>query len=300
MLESVQREKVRFSSGGEECAAWFYPGTNGACVVMAGGFAVPKEPGTDRFARRFQQAGFSALGFDYRRLGESGGTPRLVLGMRDHVADWLAAIAYVRTLPGVDPDRVGLWGFSASGGLVMEVVARCPEVAAVVAQSANVGGLAAARAPARYQKPGAMLRLLGRGVRDALGGLVGREPLLVPLAGAPGTVALLSTPDGWVVPHPLDPDGRYSQWRQAVAARSALAMPLHRSGSAAARVRCPLLAVVCDQDRTAPPEATIAAVERAPRGEVVSVPGGHYAPFLDAHEQAVREELAFLERHLVR
>lgn len=37
---------------------------------MAGGFAVTKEPGTDRFATRFADAGFGVLAFDYRGLGE--------------------------------------------------------------------------------------------------------------------------------------------------------------------------------------------------------------------------------------
>lgn len=46
MRDSAQREKVRFTSGGPECVAWHYPETNAACVVMAGGFAVTKEPGT--------------------------------------------------------------------------------------------------------------------------------------------------------------------------------------------------------------------------------------------------------------
>ena len=64
-----KRQKVRFTSGGEECAAWHYPGTTGACVVMAGGFAVTKEPATDRFAERFHDAGFSVVAFDYRQLG---------------------------------------------------------------------------------------------------------------------------------------------------------------------------------------------------------------------------------------
>ena len=32
--ESVEREKVRFVSGGTDCAAWHYRGTNGACVIM--------------------------------------------------------------------------------------------------------------------------------------------------------------------------------------------------------------------------------------------------------------------------
>jgi hypothetical protein len=34
------------------------------------------------------------------------------------------------------------------------------------------------------------------------------------------------------------------------------------------------------------------------RAELIHLPGGHYAPFLDGHEQAVAGELAFLRRHL--
>ena len=75
---SVERIRVRFVSGHVECVAWHYPGSNGGCVLMAGGFAVTKEPGTDVFASRFHEAGFSVLAFDYRHLGESGGEPRQV------------------------------------------------------------------------------------------------------------------------------------------------------------------------------------------------------------------------------
>ena len=78
MGDYVERVKVRFASGDAECVAWHYLGTNGACVVMAGGGAVTKEPGTDLFAKRFNEAGFSVLAFDYRRLGGSGGRPRQV------------------------------------------------------------------------------------------------------------------------------------------------------------------------------------------------------------------------------
>jgi len=75
-MTTPKRLKVWFDSGGAECAAWHYAGTNGACVVMAGGAGVTKEPGTDRFAARFHAAGFSVLAFDHRHIGESGGTPR--------------------------------------------------------------------------------------------------------------------------------------------------------------------------------------------------------------------------------
>jgi pimeloyl-ACP methyl ester carboxylesterase len=63
-------------------------------------------------------------------------------------------------------------------------------------------------------------------------------------------------------------------------------------------VRCPLLVVVADQDQSALAGPAVAAARRAPGAELVRLPGGHYAPFLEAHEQAVEAELAFLHRHL--
>ena len=79
-----------FASGGTECAAWFYPRTKGGCVIMTGGFAVTKEPGTDLFARRFHQAGFAVLAFDYRHLDESGGQPAR---SRGSASNWPAGTA---------------------------------------------------------------------------------------------------------------------------------------------------------------------------------------------------------------
>src|SRR5580658_3307804 len=134
---AAQREKVRFTSGGTECAGWLYRGTNGGCVIMAAGLAVTKGAGTDRFASRFQEAGFSVLAFDYRRLGESGGQPRQVVRVRDELADWQAAIAYAATLPEVDPARLAIWGFSSTGGHVFTVAARHPQLAAAIAQTPN-------------------------------------------------------------------------------------------------------------------------------------------------------------------
>jgi uncharacterized protein len=299
MREHGVREKVRFVSGDTECAAWHYPGTNGGCVIMAGGFAVTKEPGTDLFAQRFCEAGFSVLAFDYRHLGESGGQPRQVVRVREQVADWDAAIGCAAGLPGVDPARLAIWAFSASGGYVFGLAARDPRVAAAIAQTPNADNLAATRNAARYQKPTAMLRFTGRGLLDAVGSLVGRPPRLVPLGGAPGTVALLTTPDASDSEAALNPGGRYPDWQQEVAARSALRLGLSRPGRSAGRVRCPLLVLVCDQDRSALAEPAVRAARRAPGAELVRLPGGHYAPFLDKHEQAVEAELSFLRRHLL-
>lgn len=296
---SVEREKIRFNSGGIDCAAWHYPGTNGACVIMAAGLGVTKEPGTDRFARRFHDAGFTVVAFDYRNFGESGGQPRQVARIREQLADWQAAIAFASTLPQVDPARVAIWGYSSSGGHVFKVAARHPGVAAAIAQTPNADGPVASRNAVRHQTPLALLRVSVRGVLDVLGGLLGRPPLLVPLAGEPGTVALLTTPDGRDGDRALNPGNRYPDWQQTAAARSVFALSSYRPGRDAHRVRCPLLVVVADQDQSALAEPAARAANRAPRGELVRIPGGHYEPFLGGHERVVEVELAFLGRHLL-
>lgn len=299
MLATVERQKVHFISGGTRCAAWHYPGTNGACVIMAGGLAVTKEPGTDPFAGWFNGVGFAVLAFDYRRFGESGARPRQIARVGEQLADWRAAISFARTLPDVDPARLAIWGFSLSGGHVFRVAARDPGLAAAIAHSPLADGMAATPYAMRHQKPAALLRFAGRAALDALGGLVGREPLLVPLAGEPGTVAALTTPDALNGAGALNPGDSYPHWRQEVAARSALRVGFYRPGRRASRVRCPLLVLAHDDDGAALPGPAVRAARRAPRGELVHLPGGHYEAFMGGQEEAVEAQLAFLDRHLL-
>ena len=121
----------------------------------------------------------------------------------------------------MDPAKLAIWGFSASGGHVFRVAARNPRLAAAIAQTPNADGPAAARNAARFQKPLAMARFVGCGILDALGGLIGRPPRLVPLTAEPGTVALLTTPDALDGDWALNAES-YPDWRREVAARSAL------------------------------------------------------------------------------
>jgi fermentation-respiration switch protein FrsA (DUF1100 family) len=296
---SAERQKVRFPSGDTTCAAWHYPGTNGACVIMAGGLAVAKEPGTDRFAERFHEAGFTVLAFDYRHFGESGGQPRQIARIGEQHADLQAAIDFARTLPEVDATRLAIWGFSASGGHVFPVAARNPDLAAAIAQAPLADGPAAAPNAMRHQTPIASLRFTGRAVLDAVGGLVGRQPLLVPLAGEPGTVTSLTTADSLRGAEALNPANNYPDWQQEVAARSALRVGFYRPGRFASRVACPLLVLAYDDDGAALPGPAVGAGKRAPRGDVVRLRGGHYEAFMGGHDQAVAIELSFLRRHLL-
>jgi hypothetical protein len=79
----------------------------------------------------------------------------------------------------------------------------------------------------------------------------------------------------------------------------ALRIGWYRPGRDASRVRCPLLVLVCDRDQTALAGPAADAVKRAPAGELIRLPGGHYEPFLGGHEQAAGAEVSFLRRHLL-
>jgi pimeloyl-ACP methyl ester carboxylesterase len=294
------REAVRFASGNDECAAFHYRGSNGACVVMGSGVGVTKEPGTDRFAARFHDAGFSVLAFDHRHFGESGGRPRQVVKINRQLQDWCAAVTYAATLPGVDPARIAVWGFSTAGGHVLRIAARTHlPIAAAIAQTPYVDGLASSPSALRYETPSVIARMPFIAAADVVRGWLGRDPLLVPLSGPRGTVALLTTPDSADGDRALNPDGAYPNWVQAVAARSVLPLGSYRPGRRAAQIRCPVLVVVARADTCVFPERAVGAARSAPQGELVEVAGGHYAPFLDAHETVVTAELDFLGRHLL-
>jgi len=192
------------------------------------------------------------LAFDYRRLGESGGQPRQIVRIGEQLDDWQAAIHFARTLPGVDPERIAIWGFSITGGHIFRVAARNPDLAAAIAHSANADGLAAMRNAMRQWSVVTMSRLTLLGLWDAIGGLLGRDPILVPLTGPRGMVVSLGTPDAQNGPRALNPGNKYPDWQQQIAARSAARVAFYRPGRAASRIQIPLLVLAYDDDGVTP------------------------------------------------
>lgn len=294
----AERSDLTFPSGGEQCAAYLYRAEGPAtgerpCVVMAHGFTATRDDRLPAFAERFAAAGFAVLVFDYRHFGASSGQPRQLLDIGKQHDDYRAAIAYARGLDGVDPERIVLWGSSFSGGHVVAVAATDPRVAAVVAQAPFADGIATARKlPLRN-----FMKIGQAAMRDIAGSLAGRPPHLVPAVAPPGGLAAMTAPEA-------DPGfrgmvGEDSRWQNAFAARLMLTLPLYRPGRAAAKVQAPLLVCVCDADETTPPAPAIAMAERAPRGELLRYPIGHFDIYTgDAFERAVTDQTAFLQRQL--
>jgi len=88
----------------------------------------------DRYAEVFAQAGVSALLYDHRNLGISGGEPRQEINPWVQSRGYRDAITFASTLDHIDPDRIGIWGDSYSAGEVYLVAACDPRVKAIVAQ----------------------------------------------------------------------------------------------------------------------------------------------------------------------
>jgi uncharacterized protein len=294
-----EREDLTFTSGADTCAAWLYrpEGVAGLapCVVMAHGFSATREDTLPAYAERFAAAGMAVLLFDYRHFGDSTGEPRQLLSIGRQQADYRAAIAFARTLGGIDAQRIALFGTSFSGGHVVAVAAKDPSIAAVVSQAPFADGLTAVR----ITPPLTALRATALGLVDQAAGLAGRAPRLMPAVGPPGSFAVMTQPDAQPGFEAIVPAG--SRWRNEVAARVMLRIAPYRPVRSAASVTCPLLVCVCEGDTTTPPGAAVKMGERAPRGEVLRYPIGHFDIYVGEHfERAVADQTAFLQRHLAR
>ncbi|CAM4259509.1 hypothetical protein MB901379_00296 [Mycobacterium basiliense] len=295
----AQREDVWFTSGDSRISGWLYrpaPGGDGSDVpllVMAHGLGAVRTMRLDAYAERFSASGYACLVFDYRNFGDSEGRPRQLLDVGLQLADWAAAVAYARRLDGIDPNRIGLWGTSFSGGHVIATAARIPGIAAVVAQCPFTDGIASVRAIA----PSTAARVTARALHDLAGSWLGRPPLMIPTAGKPGEVALMTAPDAYLGYLKLVPPG--AQLRNEVAARIGIKVMAYRPGRSAAKVGCPILFCVCETDSVAPAGPTLRYASKAPHGEVAMYPEGHFAIYLGAaFERVVADQVGFFDKHL--
>ncbi|MFH1951042.1 MAG: alpha/beta fold hydrolase [Pseudomonadota bacterium] len=138
------RKDIEFKSQGEKCRGWLYTPDSGKgpfpVVVMAGGWCYVKEIVMPHYADFFVKAGLSVLIFNYRCLGNSDGQPRQHVNPNDQIEDYKDAISFVETLPEVDPNRVGIWGISYSGGHVLVTGATDPRVKCIVSTIPVVDG----------------------------------------------------------------------------------------------------------------------------------------------------------------
>ncbi len=297
---SSLRKDVSFTVEGTTISAWlFLPEGLSAkvpCIVMGHGFGGTKDMGLERYALPYRDAGYAVLAFDYRHFGQSAGEPRQLIWIPYQLEDWKAAIRYVRGLEEIDPGKIALWGTSFSGGHVIVTAAQDNRLACVVAQCPGVDGHASGEVFVKRVGIGHGLRLLMHGQRDLMRSLFGLSPHKIPIAGKPGTIACLNTPDAYDGYRGQVPDTFINE----VCARILIRADKYRPVKEANKVRCPVLLQICEQDTIIPLSAAQETVkELGKSGEAVYYPIGHFDIYREGHfEKALNDQLGFLKRHL--
>ncbi|NMN93910.1 alpha/beta hydrolase [Antrihabitans stalactiti] len=290
------RKDVTFRSGEDTCAAWLYlPAgvANPPVVILGHGLGATREMRLDAFAERFAQAGIAAFAFTYRHFGDSTGEPRQLLSIKRQLADWDAAIAHLESRPDVDGTRLAVWGSSFGGGHSITVASRHPELVAAISQCPFTDGLASAMALG----PKATAKGMPTLAKDLVAMVRGGEPAMIPLAGPPGSLALMNAPDALpgyeALVSPSMP------FRNEVAARVIPTIVAYRPGKSAKNVKMPILFCVSNTDSVTPPEETIRYARTAPHAEIKTYDAGHFAFYLgEPFEEIVADQIEFLTRHL--
>jgi uncharacterized protein len=129
-------EEVTFANGQVTLSGTVFTPAAGrprGAVVFVHGSSLNLRDGYRFHADHFARAGFVTLTYDKRGSGRSTGSYQAAT-LDDLVGDAIAAVQMLRSRPGVDSSRVGVWGLSQGGTLVPLVAQRAP-VAFVIAVS---------------------------------------------------------------------------------------------------------------------------------------------------------------------
>jgi pimeloyl-ACP methyl ester carboxylesterase len=168
-----------------------------------------------------------------------------------------------------------------------------PGIAAAVVQCPFTDGLASLRTI----NPLVGARIAALALRDLAGARFAKPPVMVPIVGRPGELALMNAPDAYPAFLRLVPQD--TSVPTTVAARITMTLLAYRPGRLAAKVGCPILFCVCGSDSVAPAGATLRMAARAPRGEINVYPYGHFDIYVDdAFARVVDDQLAFLDKHM--
>ena len=132
-----REEKVTFSNAGVDFAGTLItPDKPGKHAVV---IAVPGDYGSTRdflrlFGQNFLLAGLGVLLYDARGGGESGGVAQST-SFPDLADDVISAVRMLKSKSQVDPERIGLFGFSNSTWTTVQAASKSTDVAFIVNHS---------------------------------------------------------------------------------------------------------------------------------------------------------------------
>ncbi|MGR9089244.1 MAG: alpha/beta hydrolase [Gammaproteobacteria bacterium] len=281
------REDITFDADGTTLRGWFYPPREFPApyptVIMAHGFSALKEMGLNRYAEIFSAAGLACIVYDNRNLGASDGEPRDEIDPIAQMRDYRHAVSYACTRSDVAADRIGIWGTSYTGGLVLIAAATDRRVRCVVSQVPAIHGYESARLA--YAEATLAERFA----------LIDEERKRLFSGAAPRTVSVVdydptqppSSPNNrtYTFFHAYDDTEAFS-WSNRITIRSLDYRFEYDALAYAGRVSpTPLLMIVASDDVITPTELALEAFARAGEPKrLATIEGDHYRPYLEAFE----------------
>ncbi|MFI5798734.1 alpha/beta hydrolase [Streptomyces sp. NPDC051677] len=278
------------AEGGIGLHAWVLRRTDltrpAAAVTLAHGFGGLAEGGLMHYAELFAEAGFVSIIHDHRSFGGSGGWPRQDIDPWRQVLDWRRVITYLQDLPGVDPDRIGLFGSSYAGGHALVLAGSDPRIKAVVAQVPTISGYEQGKR--RNPSPETTKRLQDRFNADERAQLRGAEPARQVLNSTdPDVTSVYKDPamDAYEKRFPVPELARFDR---KVTIRSTLKAQMYDPGVWIDRIApTPLLMIIGDEDTITPSDIALAAYERAGEPKkLITYQGDHFGAYDDRFDQA--------------
>jgi fermentation-respiration switch protein FrsA (DUF1100 family) len=266
-------------------------------IVMAHGFSAVKEMYLDRFAEAFAAAGLASIVFDNRNFGASEGEPRQEIDPWRQVRDYRDAITYAEKLEETDPERIGIWGSSYSGGHVLVVGAIDRRVKCVVSQVPLASGHGNARRLIRADYLAGVQRMFDE---DRRARMAGKSPAMVPVvAEDPAAPSALPTPDSWAW---FTETGRTRapSWRNEVTLRSVEMFTEYEPGGYVSFISpTPLLMVVALGDVLTVADLALEAYERALEPKrLVTLSGGHFDAYVNDFDAASKPAVEWFVQYL--
>ncbi len=264
-----------------------------AVILMAHGLAALRQFKLVQYAKRFVQAGYAVVLFDYRYWGGSTGRPRELVNLRAQLEDWQTMIEHLQQRKSIDARRIILWGTDLSGGYALTLAAKIKNIKAVMVQVPFVDGAESSKLYPLQQLP----KALKLSSQDYMGSKVGMSPTTLPVVD-PNGLCFLQSPDSY--------DGYLSivhpdyYWSGEIPARAFFKLMRYRPIQDVRKISVPVLFIAAKEDSLIPIESSReTATNIAPYVQYYEWDMKHFDIYHGQwFEKAITTQLEFLHQHV--
>ncbi|TFK73232.1 alpha/beta-hydrolase [Pluteus cervinus] len=253
-------------------------------IVMAQPI-IPKEP----YAQAFAERGYACLLFDFRRWGDSDGTPKNKMDIENALEDYRTVVTFAKEQAEFDSHRIIPWGAGESGGYVIQLAGEDwnPKLKAAMTQCPWTG-----YTPLLPRFTFGTFRGFCISAWDSMKQRFGFGPIYVPIAGPPGSEAMIRS-------RRLTKESKY--YGIKVPASTILEIKRYKPYKLASNIKCPILIVQPMKDHFCLPKGAVEVDNDSPWVILDKIPhAGHIDVYPDQKDfrASLRAQLDFLKTYV--